>query len=147
MKRGFKFDETMSGWYALTDAPEERNPLSFTVRAQADSLLRYLQDQRMRLEGTLEARGLADHVPIEGTMILAPLTRGIIRYEFGFTGNDGHPYRFAGQKNVSLRSLVRTLVELPAEILDAGGSVVANSLTRFDLRSDLLQFLASWRPA
>lgn len=147
MKCGFKFDETMSGWYALASAPEERRSLSFTVRAKAESLLRHLRDQRMQLQGTLQADGFADHVPIEGTMILAPLGRRLIRYEFGFTGNDGHPYRFVGQKDISPRSLVRTLTELPAEILDTGGDVVASSLTRFDLRSDLVQFLASWRPA
>ncbi|MCG8422736.1 MAG: hypothetical protein MJE77_32885 [Proteobacteria bacterium] len=143
--QGFRFDETMSGTYALVESPSQHRPLSFSVEARVPSLWRYLRDHRATLRGTLEAVGFADYVPIEGTMLLAPLSARVIGYEFNFTGNDGKPYRFAGHKTLLLNDLVRSLTELPAEIYSSTGTVVATSTTRFNLRSDLLQFLASWR--
>ena len=147
MKRGFRFDETMAGTYSFNDRPAERRPFSFTVEARAESILRHLRTSETSLHGTLEAPGLAEHAPIEGTLIMAPLTRRIIRYEFRFTGDDGNPYRFAGQKDIRLTSPVKSFTTLPGSIFDAAGSEVATADTRFDLRGDGLQFMTSWRLA
>lgn len=147
MKRGFQFSETMAGTFALAAEPDRQRRFSFSVLAHAPSLLAHLRDGKTRMHGTLEADGLADHVPIEGTLTLAPLTRRIIRYEFSFTGDDGRPYRFEGQKDIRLRDLRRSFTILPGAILDGDGRQVGTAETRFDLRADLFQFLASWRPA
>lgn len=147
MKRGFQFAETMSGTYRLTSAPERSQRFSFSILAHAPSVLAHLRDGKTRMRGTLEADGLASHVPIEGTLTLAPLTRRIIRYEFSFIGDDGQPYRFAGQKDIRLRDLRRSFTVLPGAILDGQDREIATAETRFDLRADLFQFLSSWRPA
>ncbi len=147
MKRGFQFAETMRGWYALARDPGERLPLSFSIHARAESILRYLSDRRVVLRGTLDAERLADNVPVEGTMLLDPLGQRIIGYELCFTGNDGQPYYFVGQKDVSVGNLVESMTTLPADIRQANGEPIATSVTRFDLRSDWLSFLRSWRLA
>ena len=67
-----------------------------------------------------------------------------IRYEFGFTGDDGRPYRFAGQKDVSPRHPLESMTTLPAEITDETGHRVAAALVRFDPRG-LPAFLGSFR--
>lgn len=147
MKRGFRFDETMSGTYAFTDRPELERPFSFSIEARADSIWRHMRTSETTLRGTLEAPGLAEHAPIEGTLVMAPLTRRIIRYEFDFTGDDGRSYRFAGQKDIRLLSPLASFTTLPASIYDADGHEVATALTRFDLRGDGYQFFTSWRLA
>jgi hypothetical protein len=147
MKRGFRFDETMSGTYAYNDQPDQRRPFSFSVEARADSILRHLRTAKTTLSGTLEAPGLAAHAPIEGTLVMAPLTRRIIRYEFAFTGDDGKPYRFEGQKDIRLLKPLSSFTTLPASIYDASGNEVATADTRFDLRGDAVQFFTSWRLA
>jgi hypothetical protein len=144
-RRGFRFSETMSGTYALIDQPGDHRRFSFTVEARAESAARHLRDGRATLRGTLEADGFADGVPAEGTITILPLTRRTIGYELEFTGNDGQPYRFSGQKQLRLTALARSFTELPGTILDATGAPVATCLTRFDLRADLFQFLTSWR--
>ena len=51
-----------------------------------------------------------------------------------------------GQKDIRLSELVETLTTLPAQIVDASGKVVAKAQVKFDVRADLLKFLASWKP-
>jgi hypothetical protein len=47
---------------------------------------------------------------------------------------------------VRLQDLVASLTTLPAQILDAAGKPVAKAHVTFDVRADLLKFLASWKP-
>jgi hypothetical protein len=147
MKRGFVFDETMAGSYERVDQPGQRRPLSFSVQARAASLLRYLRDSRAELRGTIEAPGLVEHAPVEGHIVIKPLTGRFIRYELHFRGDDGASYELLGQKDISLRHPVKSMTEMPAEIRDSRGQVVARADTAFDLESDLLHFVSSWRPA
>lgn len=144
---GFKFAETMSGTYALDSAPSDHRRFTFTIEAQADSTLRHLQNGRARIWGMLEADGLAEDAPIEGTLTVAALARRAIEYDFAFTGDDGKPYRFSGQKSLRLSRPTRSMTELTGYIYDESGAPIGTSVTRFDLKSDLFQFLTSVRPA
>src|SRR5262249_55004332 len=99
-----------------------------------------------QLDGTLDMEGFADDVPITGTIEIAPITKKIIRYDFSFTGNDGAPYRFSGQKNIRLADLVGTWTTLTGQVLDARGDEVARATVKFDVRADLLPFLVSFKP-
>jgi hypothetical protein len=147
MKRGLRFQETMSGTYALSSAPNDRRRFSFEVEARADSWTDYLRTGRTHITGTLEAEGFADGVPLEGRLTLLPLTKRTIRYEFNFTANDGNPYRFAGQKSIRWRSPVTSFTYLPGAVYDSSGREVAVCKVYFNARRDLVRFLASWRPA
>jgi hypothetical protein len=146
-KVGFRFEETMAGTYTLGGKPDEQRQLSFTCRATASDALQHLRDGMTRMEGTLDMEGFADDVPIAGTIEIAVLRKRIIRYEFQFVGNDGEPYRFAGQKEIKLSNLLGTMTSLGATVTDARGNEVARARVAFDLRADLLPFLASWKPA
>jgi hypothetical protein len=145
-RRGFQFDETMSGTYARVDAPDRRRPLSFTVRAHTDSALSALKTGQVVLRGTIQAEGLAEGAPAEGTLEVAPGARRI-RYELGFPGDDGQTYRFEGEKRLRLPNLMRSMTELTGDIVNGAGGVMATAELSFDVRADLLSFLASWRPA
>jgi hypothetical protein len=139
---GFEFRETMAGSY-IRDGAER--PLRFTLRAHTGSLRHYLRDRSVTLEGHVDAEGLANHAVLAGTMILDPILGRRIRYEFGFTGDDGQPYRFVGQKDVRLADLVGSMTTLPGEIVDESGARFATALVRFD-RRQLPAFLGSFRP-
>lgn len=146
-RRGFRFAETMSGTYARLDSPSDERRFSFTVEARADSVTRHLRNGRAALSGVVEAEGLAAQAPLEGALTLSPVSGRFIRYEFQFTGDDGKPYRFSGQKTLSLLSPLKSSTTLPGALYDGRGTQIATCLTRFDLKGDLLPFLASWRPA
>jgi hypothetical protein len=147
MKKGFSFDETMSGTMERVDRPGEEVPFTFTVHVHAPSFWQHLRDSKAVMRGTIEAPGLATAADVEGTMTLRPVFGRIIRYELGFTGDDGRRYRFEGQKDIRWTQALRTLTTLPGEITDESGRVVARCKTRFDYKSDWMQFASSWRPA
>lgn len=142
---GFQFAETMSGLYAPAERPQDKRMFAFDVHLRAPSTLRYLRDGRMQMSGTVEAEGLAERAPLEGVMTLRPWK--LIRYEFRFTGDDGQPYRFCGQKDIRWRAPGRSFTELPGAVYDADDRQVASCLVEFDARSDWFQFLSSWKPA
>jgi hypothetical protein len=146
LKAGFKFQETMSGTYHLVAKPEEERRISFTANAAVENMMKYLRDMTATLEGTLEMEGFADHVPIEGTLEINPVFGRVLRYQFTFTGNDGKSYRFSGQKDLRLLDLQGSMTTLPATVYDDAGNEVARVLTKFNLQTDLLPFLMSWRP-
>jgi hypothetical protein len=148
MKRvGFQFDETMTGTWTRVGSPGDTGSFRVQLRVKAEDALRHLRDHLADLEGTLDMEGFADDVPVRGKIEIAPLVKRIIRYELDFTGNDGKPYRFAGQKNIRFSDLVTTMTTLDASVTDAGGTEVARATIRFDLKADLLPFLISWKPA
>jgi choline dehydrogenase-like flavoprotein len=142
---GFEFHETMSGSYVLEDEPDERRHLSFTMRAHAPSLLRFLGRREVTIEGTVSAEGLATDRPFSGTMGLDVLVTGRLPYAFDFVADDGARYRFAGQKIVRATRLRQTMTTLPAALFDDDNRLVARAELFFDLSGDLGRFLRSWR--
>ena len=144
MLGGFRFSETMAGSWTPETGGEPR-PIRFSVTARARSLFKHLLDHKTSLEGTLWMDGFAAGAPVDGELTINPLLGKLIRYEFGFTADDGKRYRFAGQKDVSLLELAETMTTLPATITDERGTPVARALLRFDKR-DLPSFIASFRP-
>ncbi len=145
MKRGLRFTERMSGTFTPRSGAAGR--FTFDAEAHAESALDYLRHGHAELSGTLHAEGLADGVPLSGTVVMQPLTRRRVRYDFNFTGNDGNPYRFSGEKQIRWRDPLRSFTRLPGAVYDSAGREVATCMVRFDLKADFLPFVASWRPA
>lgn len=143
--RGFEFRETMAGSYHLADKPMEERPMSFTIRASTPNLFRFLKKPEVRIEGEVDADGFADHRRLEGTLGMDLLRTGTLPYRFRFQANDGKDYVFEGTKTVSVAELVETMTVLPGVLLDGEGKEVGRALLRFDLRSDLVKFLRSFR--
>ena len=146
---GFGFHENMSGTYTRlgVGGKDPQGSFKFSGQVKAASALRHLRDNMATLDGTLDMEGFAEDVPIKGTVEIAPFTKRIIRYEFSFLGDDGKPYRFAGQKDIRFSALRSTFTTLVGAVLDASGQEVARATAKFDLDADLLPFLLSWKPA
>jgi hypothetical protein len=146
MRLGFEFQEVMSGTYTMTGHPAEQGEMRIQARARAADLVRHLRDGMVTLEGTLDMEKIADDVPMSGSVEIRPLTKKIIRYDFSFTGNDGQPYRFAGQKDIRFSDLLTTMTTLVGTVTNGDGAEIAKATLHFDVRSDLLPFLVSWKP-
>lgn len=142
---GFEFRETMAGSYHLVGTERER-PIAFTIRARTASLPRFLREPAAEIEGEIDAQGFADHRLLRGTLGMDLLRKKTLAYLFRFAGNDGTPYVFDGTKHVELGALVESMTVLPGTIQDELGHVIARAVLRFDLRSDLVRFLRSFRP-
>src|SRR6185503_10163429 len=141
---GFHFRETMAGPYTRAGTTDSKR-ISFTVTARARSWLRHLRDHEAQLEGTVQMDGFASGAPLAGTLYMSPVLGRVIRYQFAFTADDGRPYTFRGQKDVSLFDVVGTMTTLPATITDESGRTVATALLKFDVKK-LAGFLGSFRP-
>jgi hypothetical protein len=145
MGLGFGFEETMSGTWTKDGVTR---PFSFTVKVRSGPLGAFRKnDQVAEMEGTVDAAGLASGKPLRGTLKLQPFLGRVIRYEFAFTGDDGKPYTFAGQKDIRWLAPLRTWTELPGEVRDGDGKLVGTAMTRFDLKRDGWTFMRSWKPA
>lgn len=147
MKLGFEFQEVMAGTYTRSGHPSTTGAMRLTARARAQDAVQHLRDGLVTLEGTLDMEGVADDVPVSGTIEIRPVTQKVLRYDFSFTGNDGRPYRFVGQKDVRFTDLVRTMTTLPGTITDEAGDEFARATLHFDVKADLLPFLVSWKPS
>jgi hypothetical protein len=151
---GLEFRETMAGSYELLErAPQADRapldgvrPMSFTVRVRVPGLLRFARKPIANIEGEVDAQGFADHRPLKGTLEMDVLRKRTLEYAFAFEANDGASYAFEGKKTIVLRELAESMTVLPGEIKTASGKPIARALLRFDLRSDLVRFLRSFRP-
>ena len=141
---GFHFTETMAGTFTRAGSSDEKR-ISFTATARARSWLRHLRDHQALLDGTVQMDGFASRASLAGTLYINPLLGKVIRYQFDFTADDGKPYTFRGQKDVSLMDVVGTMTTLPATITDGSGHTVATALLKFDVKR-LSSFLGSFRP-
>jgi hypothetical protein len=139
---GFHFRETMSGTYERDDGVAR--PMRFSVTARAESMLGYLRDRKARLDGEVTMEGFATGRPLDGEITIDPLLGKLIRYEFGFAGDDGQRYRFVGQKDVTIKDPVGSMTFLPGQVLALDGKRVATAKLEFD-KKDLPKFLSTWR--
>ena len=146
---GLSFRETMSGGYHLSSpdggAASADRPMFFTVKVHLASLGSLLRTPLFEIEGAVFAEGLADHRPLRGTLNIDPVRAKVLVYMFRFEGNDGAQYEFQGRKTLGSGDLLHAMTVLPGTIHDASGKEVARALLRFDVRSDILKFLQSFR--
>jgi hypothetical protein len=141
---GLEFHETMAGSYVLVGAEAER-PMAFTVVARTQPLWSFFRRPEAEIEGEVDAKGLADHRPLRGTLGMSVLRKRTLEYLFRFTGNDDAAYIFDGTKHIDVRDLAKSMTVLPGAIRAEDGTLVARAVLRFDLRSDLVRFLRSFR--
>jgi hypothetical protein len=141
----YGFTETMRGTWTPLDG-SGRKTMWFTAEADAADAVAYFKNGSVELLGRLHCEGLAGEVETRGHMEVQPLARRI-GYDLEFRGDDGRRYRFVGQKTLSVLRLARTMTLLPGEVLDAEGARVGTARLYFDLRRDLLPFLATFRRA
>jgi hypothetical protein len=136
----------MSGNWSPAAEPREDRAISFTIDAKVDDLRRFLRDRTADIEGTIDVEGLAAGRPLRGTLLMDPVLGRKLVYDFRFDDDAGVEHRFVGRKDVDPRRLMETMTTLPAEIFDGRGDRVGNGKLRFDVRSDLVAFLRSFKP-
>lgn len=141
----YGFTETMRGTWTPNDG-SGRKTMWFSAEADAGDAGVYLKDGTLTLVGRIHAEGLAEDVPATGKLEMLPL-RGRIGYDLSFRGDDGEEYRFLGHKSPSLLRLRKTMTTLPGQVLKKDGEVVGKAMLYFDLKRDLLPFLATFRRA
>jgi hypothetical protein len=137
---GFGFRERMSGEWT-------KGPFSFEFDVRCDDLPAGILDVVGAMEGRVTAEGLATDAPARGVIAISPLWKRRIRYTFGFEGTDGRRYEFDGQKTLRPLSPITSWTTLRGKIRDeATREVVGEAELRFDLASELVAFLTSFRP-
>jgi hypothetical protein len=143
---GFEFRESMSGSYRLDASPDRERAISFTVGGRVDHLLKFARDRIAHIQGAIDMEGFAAHRAARGTMLMDPILGRTVGYELTFVDDDGHTRRLSGRKSVEFLRFMKTMTTLPAEILDENGKRIGEATLRFDVRSDLVRFLRSFRP-
>ncbi len=103
---GFKLDELMAGSHRFTDGRDDHGaerPLMFSLTWGNSNLLQWLNPFSRQFlfneaRGVITVDGLATKADCQGTLHLLYFTERKIRYELFFTGDDGRPYRYLGEK-------------------------------------------------
>jgi hypothetical protein len=144
---GLHFRERMSGsWYRL-ESPADERPIEFSGDVTVGKLTELLGNTVAMMRGRVTATGLTRGAEFEGTLGLGALVRERrLPYAFSFRADDGRTYRFDGAKEVSVLDLTRSMTTLPAYLFNDKGDEIGRAVLHFDLRSDLVKFLRSWRP-
>ncbi|GAA5173138.1 hypothetical protein GCM10023321_74080 [Pseudonocardia eucalypti] len=131
------FRETMSG--TVND-----RPLELRLAVDQPGILNPVADRTATLTGRLRAPGIADDVPVTGTLRIAPLNAArTIGYDCSFSLPDGRRLRLAGAKTIELAHPLRSMTTLPVTLTE-GEKRLGDGVLRFDLR-DLPSFLAGFR--
>jgi len=151
---GLIFSERMAGHYVRRDAAsagkgdavadEDRHPFVFEIDASATRIERFVRKPVMKVKGTLFMEGMAQDVPVEGTLEIPLITRRKIIYDLAFSARDGKRYTFTGEKNVRPLAILQTMTTLPGKVLDEQGNEVADAQLRFNVRRDLLPMVRSF---
>ena len=142
---GFSFRETMSGTYHLLASPTEERAMHFTIAARAADVRRFARERTWRIEGEVDAEGLASQRPLEGTLGFFLLDERRLPYRFTFQGDDGKAYEFRGQKDWTLVAPLESMTVLPGSIFDGEGNEIGRCTLRFDVRNDLGRWMKSFR--
>ncbi|MFQ5479308.1 MAG: hypothetical protein ACE5E4_11910 [Candidatus Binatia bacterium] len=141
---GLSFSETMSGSYCFIGSRRGEGSLMFRIDAFSRNLFETLRTGQVAVTGYVEMEGVAKHAALEGQMTIKPLLARLIRYEFGFRGDDDSTYFYSGCKTIRHLRPKKTWTTLPGSIFDADRQEIATSVTRFD-PEDLIPFLRSYR--
>ena len=140
----FTFEEMLAGSLRLCDRGRDA-PMALVIRGRATRLGALLQSPVLSIEGELDAEGLARRRPLHGSIDLrAPRARGVT-YAFTFIGDDAQPYAFKGKRTLTPGGNLASLTVLAGELRGEGGDVLGRALLRFDLRTDALRCLRSFR--
>jgi len=143
---GFSFHEVMEGSLERKGERFDR-PFRFSFDVRFPSALGVLTSAVGRAVGKVRIDGIAKDAAAEGTLEIAPLGKRRVRYEFGFRGDDGKRYHFDGKKTIGGLTRTRGWTDLPGELRDEDGTLVATARLRFSMHKHLKGLLGSFRLA
>ena len=145
MNLGFLYTETLRGSFHPLDEPILERPMQLCVNVRIKKVSDFLKDRIGALDGRLTMEGLADDVPVSGTIAFRWLEQYRLPYELTFRSNDGASYRLRGQRNLNLLALQDSVTTLVSSVYDATGREVMRADLRFDARADMGKLLRSVR--
>jgi hypothetical protein len=140
---GFSYVETLRGSYHTLHSPGDEFPMSLSLHLEVPDVARYALDGTARIEGEIDAAGLAERAPFRGVVVLEPL-KARATYDFRFDVN-GREHRFHGTREVDLLRPARSATTLPGRIY-RDEQEIARAVLRFDVREGLLELLRTVRP-
>lgn len=143
---GFQFRQRLSGTFSTEDGRLENMPMEFKVTGRSTSMRRFVRDNLATLRGTINMEGFATDSRLEGTLEAALLRKGKFIYEFDFTADDGTRCHLRGIEDVEPANLLETMTTMELVVTDDEGERLATGIARFDIRADLLNMAASFRP-
>ena len=135
----------MAGTFAFVGSPDDVRPMSFTIRARSAALPAFLRERQVSIEGEVDVEGFADHRYLRGILGLDLLRSRELPYEFAFTANDGEGYRFEGKTSLASGAFIESMTVLSGVVCTANRKEIGRALLRFDLRSDLVRFVTSFK--
>jgi hypothetical protein len=139
------FRQKMSGSYWRLDAPADERALALTFEARILDLTAFAKTRTWRLAGTIDAEGLAREQALEGTLRFALVEERRIPYRFAFRGDDGRRYELSGQNEWTGLAPVASMTLLAATLIDDRGEELGRATLRFDLRTDGVDWMKSFR--
>jgi hypothetical protein len=141
-----RFAEPMAGAVTLFGERFTR-PFRFDLDARGLSPAAIVGTATLACRGTVRIDGVASDTDAVGTMSVSPFRRRRIGYDLTFGTDDGARMRFCGHKTINWLRPGRSWTTLPGELSDADtGAVLGTATVYFDLRRDLVPFLARVRP-
>lgn len=140
---GLSFFETMSG--EVLDDQGIAHSIRFEVKGEATEIPHFLGSGEVKITGVVTAPPFAERSPLEGTMVISPLRKRRITYDFSFQDPSGTPCRFMGQKDISFFRPLASMTHMEGTILRNEKTIASGEL-RFEL-GDLAEFVTSWWPS
>lgn len=149
---GFKIYEEMIGTHEFisNDYPKVRHPFSFNITWRVDSIVNFFKPKKDNfllgvVEGIINIGGLADNIPLKGTMELRYFKDKKIRYTLYFIF-DKKSYKFIGEKvNIKFTNLVTSHTTCFGTIVEVDTlELISRSVTHFRLQ-DTVKFISSFR--
>ncbi len=140
------YRETLIGAYSLPSEPHRQRPIVVSLTVGAPSVVELFRSLAVDVSGPLVAENLAHEASAHGTIRLA--REGLsarIAYDLAFVSDEGEPLALHAEKRFDHRDPYTSLTVMAGAIADAEGVLRASCLLRFDARSDLGNYLKSFR--
>jgi hypothetical protein len=129
-----RFRQLLVGSYWLYADASLEHPLSVSLVGAKPALLPGISGA-LEVEGEIDAKGLADHQPLSGSVELDRWRPLGARYALETRSNEGRPLRLVASKQVSLREPLWSASIVRGELLEEGP--VARVELRIDYRRQL----------
>lgn len=126
------FSENMYGTYRQPKAKGLEGKFNFNCKVEIPSVVEFLLNQLSYIEGTVEMEGVVGSAPLKGTLLIDPVFRRELVYDFDFNGEEGKSYHFFGKKQIQYLNLISSMTHLKGKILKEG-EVFADADLHFHL--------------
>lgn len=138
-----KFFEKMYGSYWEPKGKGRHGRFNFSCAVEVPSLADFALNQTARIKGTVMLEKVACNSEMSGTLIIDPVIRKELIYNFSFQGEDSSQYQFFGKKNIRFLDPIASMTTLNGKISKEGRHF-ADAELRFHLL-ELPAFLLSFR--